>query len=158
VLLAPGGSNGATPPEQMRELGVFGELHPAVRERYDIQVPRIAIAEFELDVLIELTRPSHYATISRYPASVQDLAVVVSDEVSAAQVADLIRRGAGSLLESLELFDVYTGAQVGEGQRSLAYRLTFRAPDRTLTDEALSKVRGKVVRLLEREAGATLRG
>jgi phenylalanyl-tRNA synthetase beta chain len=158
VLLAPGGSNGATPPEQMRELGVFGELHPAVRERYDIQVPRVAIAEFELDVLIELTRPSHYATISRYPASVQDLAVVVSDEVSAAQVADLIRRGAGSLLESLELFDVYTGAQVGEGQRSLAYRLTFRAPDRTLTDEALSKVRGKVVRLLEREAGATLRG
>jgi phenylalanyl-tRNA synthetase beta chain len=142
----------------MRLLGVLGELHPVARERYDIQVPRVAVAELDLDVLIDMARPSHYSAISRYPASMQDLAVVVPNEVSAAQVAELIRRGAGNLLESLELFDVYSGAQVGEGRRSLAYRLTFRASDRTLNDEALGKVRGKVVRLLEREAGATLRG
>jgi phenylalanyl-tRNA synthetase beta chain len=78
-------------------------------------------------------------------------------EVPATQVAALIRRGAGDLLESLTLFDVYSGPQVGAGKRSLTYHLAFRAADRTLTDEALTKLRKKIIGGLEREIGATIR-
>jgi phenylalanyl-tRNA synthetase beta chain len=78
--------------------------------------------------------------------------------VPTAQIAMIIERAAGELLESLTLFDVYSGPQVGEGKRSLAYRLAFRAADRTLNDEAVTKVRAKIVKALEREAGASIRG
>ena len=79
-------------------------------------------------------------------------------EVPEARVAALIRRGAGELLESLTLFDIYSGPQVGEGRRSLTYHLSFRAPDRTLNDAELTKVRRKIIGGLEREIGATIRG
>jgi phenylalanyl-tRNA synthetase beta chain len=88
---------------------------------------------------------------------VQDLSIVAASEVPEAQVAALIRRGAGDLLEALTLFDVYSGPQVGEGKRSLTYHLTFRATDRTLTDEMLVKVRKKIIGGLERELGASIR-
>jgi phenylalanyl-tRNA synthetase beta chain len=139
-------------------LGVLGELHPAVVERLEIDAPRVVVAELDLDALTALVQPRYYRPISRYPANVQDIAVVVADNVPASQVEAAIRRGAGDMLEALTLFDIYTGAQVGEGKRSLAYRLAFRAPDRTLNDEALTRVRAKIVRLLEREVGAAIRG
>jgi phenylalanyl-tRNA synthetase beta chain len=136
----------------------MGELHPDVCERLDIQVPRAAAAELDLDPIINLAQSSQYRLISRYPASKFDMAFVVDDTIPAEQVAAAIRRGAGDMLEALTLFDIYSGAQVGEGRRSLAYRLTFRAQDRTLTDEALAKIRAKITRLLEREVGASVRG
>lgn len=83
--------------------------------------------------------------------------MIVDAATPAAQVTALIRRGAGDLLERLTLFDVYTGPQIGAGKRSLAYRLSFRSHERTLTDEALANVRGKIVRLLETELGAGIR-
>ncbi len=141
-----------------RRVGVLGELHPAVRERLELSIPRAVAAELDLEALIAAAQPPVFRSISRYPATVQDLSIVAPLEVSEAQVAALIRRGAGDLLESLTLFDVYTGPQVGEGKRSLTYHLTFRAPDRTLTDEALLKVRKKIIGGLEREIGATIRG
>ncbi|MCG8346154.1 MAG: phenylalanine--tRNA ligase subunit beta, partial [Chloroflexales bacterium] len=139
-------------------VGVLGELHPLVRERLELSVSRALAAELDLDVLIRLTQQTHYVSISRYPATVQDIAVVAALDIPADRVAAVIRQGAGNLLESLTLFDVYTGAQVGEGKRSLAYRLAFRAPDRTLSDDALVKVRAKIIKLLEREIGASIRG
>lgn len=139
-------------------VGVLGELHPIVCERLGIEATRVAAAELDMDALIALTQPPGYATISRYPATVQDLAVVAANDVPAARVAEVIRRGAGDLLESLTLFDVYSGPQVGEGKRSLAYRLAFRALDRTLSDEALARIRAKIIKLLERETGASIRG
>ncbi|NJL06712.1 MAG: phenylalanine--tRNA ligase subunit beta [Chloroflexaceae bacterium] len=138
-------------------LGIFGELHPDVIERCSIQATRAAVAELDLDALLRLAAPQHYRPISRYPASLQDLAVIVDEATPAAQVTAMIRRGAGDLLEHLTLFDVYTGPQIGAGKRSLAYRLSFRSNERTLTDEALAKVRGKIVRLLETELGAGIR-
>jgi phenylalanyl-tRNA synthetase beta chain len=136
----------------------MGELHPDVCERLDIQVPRAAAAELDLDAIINLAQSSQYRLISRYPASKFDMAFVVDESIPAEQVTAAIRRSAGDMLEALTLFDIYSGAQVGEGHRSLAYRLTFRAPDRTLTDEALAKIRAKITRLLEREVGASVRG
>ncbi len=138
--------------------GIFGEVHPDVSERLALKAPRALVAELELDVLIAAARPATYHVISRYPAISIDLAFAAPHDVPEATIAALIRRGAGNLLESLTLFDIYTGEQIAADQRSLAYRLTFRAPDRTLNDDAVGKVRAKIVRLLEREAGVTLRG
>ncbi len=140
-----------------RLVGVLGELHPAARERLEIGLPRAAVAEIDLDALFAASGQSHFSPISRFPAIVQDLSITVPLEVPAAQVAALIRRGAGDLLESLTLFDVYSGPQVGEGKRSLTYHLAFRAADRTLTDEALVKLRKKIIGGLEREVGAAIR-
>lgn len=144
-------------------VGVLGELHPDVCERLGITgtvsqpAVRVAAAEINLDALLTLTAAPRYQPISRYPATLQDLAVVAASDIPAAHVADVIRRGAGALLETLTLFDVYSGPQVGEGKRSLAYRLTFRAADRTLSDEALAKVRANIIKLLEREIDASIR-
>jgi phenylalanyl-tRNA synthetase beta chain len=154
------GSKGAAailhPPSSI--LGVLGELHPDVRQRLEIDGPRVLVAELDLEGLMALAEPSRYQPISRYPATTQDIAVLVGMDMPAEQIATLIRKYAGDGLESLTLFDVYEGPQVGPGKRSLAYRLAFRAPDRTLTDADVSKVRAKIVRGLEREAGVTIRG
>jgi phenylalanyl-tRNA synthetase beta chain len=141
-----------------QDLGVLGELHPEVRDRLEIEVPRVLAAELDLDRLIEMAAPSRYRPISRYPAITQDLAVLIGFDMPAERVETLIRKYAGNTLESLTLFDVYEGPQVGPGKRSLAYRMAFRAADRTLTDADINKLRAKIVKGLEREAGATIRG
>jgi phenylalanyl-tRNA synthetase beta chain len=145
------------PPPNSQLLGVFGELHPAVRERLELDAPRALAAELDLEQLIALAQPPTYRPISRFPAISQDLALIVGLDVATDQVVAAIRKYAGAMLESLGLFDVYEGPQVGVGKRSLAYRLTFRAPDRTLSDADVSKVRAKIVRGLEHDIRATLR-
>jgi phenylalanyl-tRNA synthetase beta chain len=141
-----------------QRVGVLGELHPAARERLELSVARVAVAELDLEALLEAAAQPTFRPVSRFPATVQDLSIVAPAEVPEARIAALIRRGAGELLERLTLFDRYTGPQVGEGKRSLTYRLVFRASDRTLSDEALAKVRKKIIGGLEREIGATIRG
>jgi phenylalanyl-tRNA synthetase beta chain len=147
-----------TPSASPQSVGVMGEVHPAVRERMELSSGRVLAAEFDLEAFLAAAQPPKYKTISRYPATVQDLAIVAALSQPTAYISSVIERAAGDLLESLTLFDVYSGPQVGEGKRSLAYRLVFRAPDRTLNDEAVAKVRAKIVKALEREAGATIRG
>jgi len=146
-----------SPTPNSQSLGVLGELHPAVRERLELDAPRALAAELDLEQLIALAQPPTYRPISRFPAISQDLALIVGLDVATDQVVAAIRKYAGAMLESLALFDVYEGPQVGVGKRSLAYRLTFRAPDRTLSDADVSKVRAKIVRGLEHDIGATLR-
>jgi phenylalanyl-tRNA synthetase beta chain len=138
-------------------LGVFGELHPAVRDRLGIGAPRALAGEFDLDALVALRRPTDFHPLSRYPAIVQDLAVVVDRGVPAARVAESIRKYGGALLESLDLFDVYEGPQIGPDKRSLAYRLAFRVQDRSLSDTDVSKVRTKIIKGLEFELKASIR-
>jgi phenylalanyl-tRNA synthetase beta chain len=138
-------------------LGMFGELHPELRVRLDLNAPRVCVAELDLDALIDAAQPATYTAISRYPATVQDLAIVADASVLSAQVEQTIRAAAGELLENLALFDVYSGPQVGEGKRSLAYRLSLRASDRTLSDKDVARLRGKIVAALERELGASIR-
>ena len=88
----------------------------------------------------------------------EDVALVVDASVPAAEVEAALRAGAGELLESIRLFDVYTGEQVGEGRRSLAFALRMRAPDRTLTADESAAVRGAAVALAAERHGAVLRG
>jgi phenylalanyl-tRNA synthetase beta chain len=96
--------------------------------------------------------------ISGFPPVYLDLAFVVGEGVPAIEVDAAIRGSAGPLLEDLRLFDVYAGPQVGEGKKSLAYSLTLRAPDRTLSGEEAATVRGDVVASVESRVGAQLRG
>jgi phenylalanyl-tRNA synthetase beta chain len=152
------GGQGSGDGQFATRIGVLGELHPEMRERLGLEVPRALAAELDLEALTALAQPAKYRPISRYPATSQDLALVVNIDVPSERVVEAIRKYAGALLESLTLFDIYEGPQVGAGKRSLAYHLTFRALDRTLNDAEINKVRTKIVRGLERDVGATIRG
>lgn len=137
-------------------VGWIGELHPLVLRRWDLE----AAAAFELDVdtLLELAPEApRYADLTSFPAVLQDIAVVVDEGVPAARVEEAVRAGAGELLGSVRPFDLYRGEQVGEGRKSLALRLEFRAPDRTLTDEEVAERRRAIESALA-EIGGTLRG
>ncbi|HLM10161.1 MAG TPA: hypothetical protein VK307_10645, partial [Thermoleophilaceae bacterium] len=140
------------------QLGWIGELHPLVLREWELQAPAAAF-ELEVDLLHELTqdRIATYSDVTSFPAVLQDIAVIVPEDVSAARLAEVVRAAAGDLLASLRVFDVYYGEQVGEGNKSLALRLRFRAPDRTLTDEEVAERRAAIEKELE-SIGGYLRG
>jgi phenylalanyl-tRNA synthetase beta chain len=138
------------------QLGWLGELHPLVAREWDIDGG--AVMELELDRLLAIAAKERaYRDVISYPALRQDLAVVLPEEVPAARVLAAVRDAAGELLDGVGVFDVYSGPQVGEGKRSLALSLAFRAPDRTLTDADVAPVRERVVAALGR-LGGELRG
>ncbi len=142
-----------------REVGVMGEVHPKVRAAFDLpdDLP-VVMAEFDLDALLAAARPSFIVKpVPTQPAVYQDIALVVTDQTPAAEVERVIREAGGALLEDARLFDLYRGDPIPEGHKSLAYALTYRAPDRTLTDGDVAKVHQKIVRAAERVLGAKLR-
>jgi phenylalanyl-tRNA synthetase beta chain len=137
-----------------RELGYLGELHPLVLREWDLDGPAAGF-ELDLDAVIELSagRLEVYGDVTSFPAVLQDIAVVVPEDVPASRVEEAVRAGAGELLGGLSVFDLYRGAQVGEGNKSLALRLEFRAPDRTLTDEEVAEHRSAIERELQSIGG-----
>jgi phenylalanyl-tRNA synthetase beta chain len=136
------------------ELGWIGELHPLVLRQWELQGPASAF-ELDADVLHELTqgRIATYGDVTSFPAVLQDIAVILPEDVPAARLAEVVRAGAGEILASLRVFDLYHGEQVGEGSKSLALRLEFRAPDRTLTDEEVAERRAAIEKELESIGG-----
>jgi phenylalanyl-tRNA synthetase beta chain len=141
-----------------KEIGVFGELHPLVRQAFDLPQQPVCAAEFDLDALLDISLGAYaYQAVSRYPAVREDIAVVVDEAITAAQVEAVIWNAGGKLLRDVRLFDLYRGEQVGAGRKSLAYRLVYQADDRTLTDDDAAKIRAKIIKALERELSATLR-
>ena len=136
------------------DLGWLGELHPLILREWELQGP-VAGFELNVDLVHELTqgRVSTYSDVTSFPAVLQDIAVTVPEDVPAARLAEVVRAGAGELLTSLEVFDLYRGEQVGEGNKSLALRLEFRAPDRTLTDDEVAERRAAIERELESIGG-----
>ncbi|MFU8874103.1 phenylalanine--tRNA ligase subunit beta [Micromonospora sp. SL4-19] len=137
-------------------VGYAGELHPAVVAT--LELPRRTSAmELNLDALPAAPMVAGPA-ISTFPPALIDVALVVDDSVPAAEVERALVEGAGELLEGVRLFDVYASEQLGAGRRSLAYKLTFRAPDRTLTVEEAVAARDAAVAEAARRFGATLRG
>ena len=137
-----------------RELGWIGELHPLVTRAWDLEGP-VAAFDLDVDALVELTEGDVqvYGDVTSFPAVLQDIAVVVAEDVPASRVEEAVRAGGGELLGRVEVFDVYHGEQVGEGNKSLALRLEFRAPDRTLTDEEVAQRRAAIERQLEQIGG-----
>ncbi|OUN01012.1 MAG: phenylalanine--tRNA ligase subunit beta [Firmicutes bacterium ZCTH02-B6] len=138
--------------------GILGEVHPVVADAYDLDETRIYAAELDVAALAgALPGATRYRPLPRFPAVERDVALLVPKDVTAGAVTASIRDAAGELLEDLVLFDVYEGPQVAAGHRSLAYALTLRAADRTLTDEEANTVVARIEETLERELGVRLR-
>ncbi len=138
-------------------LGWAGELHPKVIAALGLP-PRTVAAEVDFDVIAELSTDRVKARpISAHPPATSDVALAVSQVVTNASVETSLRTGAGEFLESITLFDVYQGDQIAAGQKSLAFRLTFRASDRTLRTEEVNTARDAAVRQVVADHGATQR-
>ncbi|MFH8491393.1 phenylalanine--tRNA ligase subunit beta [Streptomyces longisporoflavus] len=139
-------------------IGHAGELHPRVVKALGLPA-RTCAMELDLDRLEAASAGVPQGPkISTFPVATQDVALVVDGDVPAAVVEDVLREGAGALLESIRLFDVFTGEQIGAGKKSLAYALRFRAADRTLTVDEASAARDAAVALAAERTGAVLRG
>ena len=139
--------------------GYAGELHPRVIAAYGLP-PRTSAFELDFAVLAAAAAaapPVRGPALPAYPLATQDVALVVPEQVPAAEVVAALRAGAGELLEDVRLFDVYAGAQLGEGHKSLAYTLRLRAPDRTLTAAEATAARDAAVAEATRRTGAVLR-
>ena len=138
-------------------VGFLGKLHPDVLERFDVKQD-IYVAEVELGKLLEMAKEERieFKQIPKFPPVMRDIAVIVDEDVPVAQIEGVIERAA-KYLYKVELFDVYKGKGVPEGKKSVAFSLTFRAPDRTLSDEEVNRVLDAIIEELEK-VGAKLRG
>jgi phenylalanyl-tRNA synthetase beta chain len=140
------------------QIGAFGEVDPVVRESFDLPAQPVCLLELDLEELLARVEPvRHLQPLPRYPSVSQDLSVIVDEGVSAERVEELIQEAGRGLLVGLTLFDVYRGEQVPEGKKSLAYSLTYRHEQRTLTDKEVAKVHARIVKRLEKDLAAKLR-
>jgi phenylalanyl-tRNA synthetase beta chain len=139
-------------------LGVFGELHPQVKAQYDFLSPAVLAADFDLAALTAAST-NHYnvSAIPVFPATLEDIAVIVDETVPAGEVEALICQTGGKLLREVRLFDIFRSEQIGAGKKSLAYSLTYQAADHTLSAKEAEQIRHKIVKRLEFALGAKLR-
>jgi phenylalanyl-tRNA synthetase beta chain len=137
-------------------VGVFGELHLLIKEKYELGDFPVIIAEFDLDALRTITPSYEITPVPEVPPVLEDIALIVDESVPAARVESLIRQTGGKTVTEVRLFDVYRGEQIGAGKKSLAYSLTYQS-DKTMTDAEAAAIRTKIVKRLEYEVGAKLR-
>lgn len=138
-------------------LGTIGEVHPTVLENYDIKT-KAYIADLDFNILLQITRMDRiYKALPKYPAISRDIALIVDESLQARQIDDVIKKYGGQYLEDGHVFDVYKGKQIPEGKKSVAYTMTFRAENRTLTDEEIKDVYDKILSKLKEELEAELR-
>ena len=138
-------------------IGTFGELHPDVIENYNLG-QRVYVAEINIDTVFEnLNLTKSYNPLPKYPSTSRDIALIVKDEVFVKQIEAIIKANGEDLVESYKLFDVYKGAQIEEGHKSIAYSITYRSKDKTLTDEDVAKVHEKILSELSEKLNANLR-
>jgi phenylalanyl-tRNA synthetase beta chain len=139
-------------------VGHVGELDAAVLRAAGVTAPAAAL-ELRLDALWTASRRDRtFTPLSRFPSSGVDLAFVIAERVLAADVESTLREAAGDVLESLRVFDEFRGEALGEGRRSVAFALRFRAPDRTLTDAEVGELRRRAIDAVVAAHGAELRG
>jgi phenylalanyl-tRNA synthetase beta chain len=141
------------------EIGWLGQLDRGAAKRWDLEETTVLVAHLEIDRLVPLlSGERRFVEPSRFPASRRDLSMIVPAGVSFAQLETTIRGAARRQLRSVEVFDVYAGKPLAAGERSVALRLTYRAQDRTLTDDEIRKSQERVIRALEKEHGVRIRG
>ncbi|MBR2381755.1 MAG: phenylalanine--tRNA ligase subunit beta [Clostridia bacterium] len=138
-------------------LGIFGQLHPLTAQNYGFNAPVYA-AELDFDAIFEhCDTVIEYKPLPKFPASTRDFSFVCDEALEVGKLSSLIARAGGKLVEDVQLFDIYRGAQLGEGKKSVSFRVTLRASDRTLTVEEADKVSNKILSSLEHQLGLTLR-
>jgi phenylalanyl-tRNA synthetase beta chain len=138
-------------------IGVFGELHPLVKEKYEVGDKPVLVADFDLDILRAASPAYGLVPVAEFPPVFEDIAVIVDESVPAARVEALIKQTGGKSVSAVSLFDVYRDEKLGAGKKSLAYNLTYQAADKTMTDAEAAAIRNKIVKRLEQEVGAKLR-
>jgi phenylalanyl-tRNA synthetase beta chain len=137
-----------------KQIGFLGELRPDRAQAFGIETRRVAVAEVDLDALRDIANPIPTGiSVPRFLPVEQDFAIVVTEDMPAAAVEAALRAGSGPLATTVTLFDIYRGPQIGDTRKSLAYRVTFTAPDRALTDAELGKVRERIERSLRKVEG-----
>ena len=140
-----------------KKVGVFGEIHPDVTESYGIDVD-CYVAELDLDVLFEASSTTKtYKPLPKFPAVTRDIALLCDDSILVAEIEETIRKAGGNLVEKVQLFDIYKGAQIPEGKKSIAYAIAYRDEKKTLEDKDIAKVHDKILKALEHKLGAVLR-
>ena len=140
-----------------KEAGFLGEIHPQVAKNYELDT-HVYVAELDLaTILANINKNLSFKPLPKYPATTRDIAMLVSRETLVGDLEKVIKQRGGKLLESVELFDVYQGEQIEAGMKSVAYKLVFRAEDRTLVDEEIQKAMKKILNGLEVNCGAKLR-
>jgi len=141
-----------------RRIGVVGQVHPAVAKNFEIDSKAFA-AEINLESVFQYCKPhKQYKALPKFPAMSRDVAMLIADEVPVSEIEAIFTKNRGNILESFSLFDVYKGEQIESGKKSVAYSLTFRAADRTLTDDEVSAVMAKILDDLKNKLNADLRG
>lgn len=137
-------------------IGFLGQVHPEAAENFDMKAD-CYVAVLDMDTVVMLTKDDvKYAGLAKFPGSGRDLALVADKAVLAGDIEKVLRKAGGNILESVTLFDVYEGEQLGEGKKSLAYSLKFRAADRTLADAEVNEKIDKMLKTLG-DMGVTLR-
>ncbi|MCC9293279.1 phenylalanine--tRNA ligase subunit beta [Clostridium sp. WLY-B-L2] len=138
-------------------IGVLGEIHPNVLDNYGVD-EKCYIAELDLDVLYKYANwNKEYKPLPKFPAVTRDLAILVDEDVLVKEIEDVIKEQGGNMVERAKFFDVYRGKQVAEGKKSVAYSISYRLENRTLTDEEVNKVHDRILKALEHKFGAQLR-
>ncbi len=138
-------------------LGVLGEIHPNVGANYGIEAP-VYIASLDFELLFAASdTEKHFKALPKYPAVTRDFAFVCDIDLEVGKIEAVMKKAGGKNVEAVKLFDVYTGKQLGEGKKSVAFSVSLRCPDHTLTDEEADKTSKKILTLLERELGISLR-
>ena len=138
-------------------LAVVGEVHPAVQEAFDI-AKKLYVFEMDVATLLSHTAKNFTSqSLPKYPGISRDLALIVSEETAAADIERVIKKNAGPYFKDVSLFDLYTGKQIGEGKKSLAFALYFQSGERTLKDEEIDAACKQIVEAAGKELGAELR-
>lgn len=140
-----------------KKAGVLGEIHPDATENYGIDVD-CYVAELDLDLLFEAaTVVKSYKPLPKFPAVTRDIALLCDDSILVQEIEETIRKAGGNLVEKVQLFDIYKGAQIPEGKKSIAYAIAYRDEKKTLEDKDITKVHNKILQALEHKLGAVLR-
>jgi phenylalanyl-tRNA synthetase beta chain len=139
-------------------IGIFGELHPEVKENYDFPDSPVLAAKLDVEALSALVPDRYYVdSVPIFPPVLEDLAFVVNEQVQVQDILEIIKASGGKTVTKINLFDVYRGGQAGPGKKSLAFSLTYQDPERTLTDREVSHIREKIIKQLKEKIGAQLR-
>ena len=140
-----------------KRVGCLGEIHPDVLDKYDIPVS-VYVSELNFEEILQQSDMNiKYKSLPKFPSVARDIAIVVTEEITAGQVEEIIRNKGGKLIEEVKLFDIYKGSQIKEGYKSMAYSIVYRSDEKTLSEEDITKVHNKIVNSLVNQVGAELR-